>query len=427
MKHTKKTLPTVFFRTIPRVCDPAMPVEEKLRVVVRNTGNMFFEYALAKHIRTDIIINESSQLDELDIGPFRLVMSMSNFLSPHTDLGWLAAKLESSDAEEIVMVGAGAQAQAYYESLVIPEGTRRLIRLISERSQSIGVRGFYTAELLERMGITNVEVIGCPSVFALCTPDFKIVSGREYPHRCAFHATPVGYFRDKIAALVSHGVKYCDAYVAQSEDLLLPVKSSTDAAPEISPFFFHYYNNGQYSPEYLRGWFEKNVRWFFDVDQWVQFLSDFHFVYGTRFHGNVAALLGGIPALNIVLDARTRELCEYLNLPHIHLHAMDKSPSLGKLYDMADFSLFNATFSRKYDVYREFLKKNSLDVVMPPSGLQASVMEDTVKARSLSTLLSDGVACGANQKILLQEYLLRLAPDRTQAECEDAEKSDPKL
>lgn len=427
MNYSEKTLPTVFFRTIPRVCDPAMPVEEKLRVVVRNTGNMFFEYALAKHIRSDVVINESSQLEKLDIGPFRLVMSMSNFLSPHTDLGWLAAKLESSDAENIIMVGAGAQAQAYYENINIPEGTRRLIRLISERSHSIGVRGVYTAELLGQMGITNVEVIGCPSVFAHCTPDFQIVSKPEYPVRCAFHATPVGYFRDKISALVAHGVTHCDAYVAQSEDLLLPGQLSTDSTPEASPFFFHYYNNGQYSPEYLKGWFEKNVRWFFDVDQWVEFLSGFHFVYGTRFHGNVAALLGGTPALNIVLDTRTRELCEYLNLPHIHLHAMDRNPSLGKLYDLADFSLFNATFSRKYDIYREFLKKNNLDVVMPPSGVQASVMEDPVKTRSLSTLLSDGVTCRVNHKMLMQEYLLRLAPDRTQAECEDAERSDPKL
>lgn len=46
---------------------------------------------------------------------------------------------------------------------------------MSERTNTIGVRGAFTAECLDLMGIHNYRIIGCPSMFSadLCTVPFK--------------------------------------------------------------------------------------------------------------------------------------------------------------------------------------------------------------------------------------------------------------
>ena len=69
-----------------------------------------------------------------------------------------------------VIIGLGAQAPSYERKLEIPEGTKRLVKIISERSKTLGVRGYFTASVLEEMGITNITVIGCPSMYWTCNP-----------------------------------------------------------------------------------------------------------------------------------------------------------------------------------------------------------------------------------------------------------------
>lgn len=63
------------------------------------------------------------------------------------------------------MIGAGAQAYEFGGCIALTEGTRCFLGYVAARSVSIGVRGHYTAEVLARLGIRNVDVIGCPSAF----------------------------------------------------------------------------------------------------------------------------------------------------------------------------------------------------------------------------------------------------------------------
>ena len=58
---------------------------------------------------------------------------------------------------------------------------------------------------------------------------------------------------------------------------------------------------------------------FFDIEDWMNYIRNFHFVLGTRFHGTLIALLNGIPSVAFVIDARTREMCELLNIPHVDI------------------------------------------------------------------------------------------------------------
>ena len=52
-----------------------------------------------------------------------------------------------------------------------------------------------------------------------------------------------------------------------------------------------------------------------DPKTWIEELSAYDFAYGTRIHGNIAALLAGTPAVVLAHDSRTLELCRSLRHP----------------------------------------------------------------------------------------------------------------
>jgi hypothetical protein len=64
----------------------------------------------------------------------------------------------------IVCAGVGAQASTATPFDLVPEQLR-LWRSIAERTPSIGARGAFTAEVLARHGITDVDVVGCSTMF----------------------------------------------------------------------------------------------------------------------------------------------------------------------------------------------------------------------------------------------------------------------
>jgi hypothetical protein len=73
-----------------------------------------------------------------------------------------------------VMIGVGSQAPNYDSEIKLQKGTVRFLKIVSERSVSIGARGFFTASWLEKYGIKNVDIIGCPSFFWTCRPTLSV-------------------------------------------------------------------------------------------------------------------------------------------------------------------------------------------------------------------------------------------------------------
>jgi len=400
--------PTDFLRTVPQVRDTTLSTRERLSATVHNTGNYFFEEAVSRHLSQATTVWDIEDVPE----GARLVLSMSNFLSPYTDLGWFAESLEARGVEQIVMIGAGAQADSYAHPVELTAGTRRFVSLLAERSTSIGVRGYFTADVLARHGIQNVDVIGCPSIFLLNDRRFA-VHQKAHPvgrPRTAVHCTPQGYHRDAVAHLLSFAVAHADAYIAQSEPQLLFDEESAESLA----FFLQYYNDGTYPPEVLGDWLRGHVRWYFDFDSWVDAMGAFDFSLGSRFHGNMAAILAGVPALNLVFDSRTRELCEYLNLPYAFLKDFDGRESPAALYAAADYGVFNATFAGKYDAYRAFLETNGLAHRLEGDPVGFDDAGGQVRLANVVELLRSGAVARLTPVQLAGELLRRMQPDRSQ-------------
>ena len=96
---------------------------------------------------------------------------------------------------------------------------------MSERTNTIGVRGAFTAECLDLMGIHNYRIIGCPSMFVNLNGILPSI-GRPTCGKYQITITPGNsYLKTKLLQLGmrsvsgsnSHGLKYLlfSCYVAK--------------------------------------------------------------------------------------------------------------------------------------------------------------------------------------------------------------------
>lgn len=395
--------------------------QERLRLVVGNTGNIFFEEAIKRQlVNVDLLYS----WEEIS-GYETIVLSMANFLSPYTDFRFESQMIERSGVEKVIMIGAGAQADNYGDKVILKPGTERFIRLISERSMAIGVRGLFTAEILNGMGIKNVEVIGCPSAFWGVTTRPSVVRKDILACPCpkvSINSTLTGKYRDSIANLLSFGLRYNADYVAQTERRVIDFASGMHSRDEIM-FEAEYYNNGDYSSQKIRDWLVGSARCFFAIEEWLEYAASRDFFVGSRFHGCMAAIQKGIPALMLVFDSRTRELCEHLNIPFIFLKDFGASEELVQLYEAVDFELFNATIGMKERRYIDFLERNGLEHSFAISnnigGNQYAAGEvigntqyDKIKSMSVAALLQDVYDLRLSANLLHREIMRRITDER---------------
>ena len=89
---------------------------------------------------------------------------------------------------------------------------------------------------------------------------------------------------------------------------------------------------------------EENPRWSprtvmpVNVPSWLEHLAGFDFSYGTRIHGNIAAILAGTPAYVLAHDSRTAELADFHAIPHRTIGKDVASIDAADLYAHADYT-----------------------------------------------------------------------------------------
>ena len=101
---------------------------------------------------------------------------------------------------------------------------------------------------------------------------------------------------------------------------------------------------------------------FFDTQEWDNYLRDFEFSMGMRFHGNVIALQNNMRALTVTSDSRTKELTEFFSLPSISLEEFDENKPLSYYYHKADPTEFLKNYPSRKANFIEFSLKNNLTV-----------------------------------------------------------------
>jgi hypothetical protein len=278
----------------------------------------------------------------------------------------------------VIGIGAQAPADRSFDALAeVEDVTRRFVSAVLDRSASIGVRGEFTRDFLVHLGFPGdaVDVIGCPSLF-LHGPDHRVhqtVDTVGPDSLLGLNLTPevkgIGAFASEQAARHPNLT-----YVGQDQhDLRLLLWGVP-----------HPHVSDPLAPTHLRHplYQQDRMRLFVDTWSWYDFLAQQDFVYGTRFHGNVAALLAGTPAMMLAHDSRTLELAEYHRMPHRLQPHFDESVSVEELHAATDLTAFNEAMPERFGRYAAFLERNGLEHRWQP-GRDASEFDQRLAAVTL--------------------------------------------
>ena len=113
----------------------------------------------------------------------------------------------------------------------------------------------------------------------------------------------------------------------------------------------------------LCNYINRESDFFYSNKEWLDGIKGCNFSIGSRFHGNVMGLRAGFKSLFLTTDSRTKEMVSFFNLPHMSIKEFSEEKNMDYYYDKADYSEFNKKYSKIFDGFTDFLRKNGMDVV----------------------------------------------------------------
>lgn len=109
-------------------------------------------------------------------------------------------------------------------------------------------------------------------------------------------------------------------------------------------------------------------RYFYCAKDWIKSLKQDDFSMGSRFHGNIAAILAGIPTLMVNVDNRMKGMNEFYGIPSIDIHDFDIEKPIEYYRELADYSRFNKRYAAAYDNFVDYCEKNGVRLRYPDKG-----------------------------------------------------------
>jgi hypothetical protein len=340
-----------------------LPVKEMLSYAGMNTGNMVFVDSLKKQIKFQkevwfdtVSINELSE-KSIGILPCANMINVNDTFLDDTYL----LKKNKKITFPITLVGLGAQSTVELNTpkklmSAMPIQRINAIKSLCNQVFSIGIRGEFTAECLEIIGVKNFRIIGCPSLY-LYEDKFKEL---KLPSIKKSVFNTANYVIDEYK-LLNLGIKNNLLWIMQTmSEMPKTVFENCELTGELVQKRFPGFNG---SLNELEVYMRKNGRMFFSMLEWYDFMrnEDFSFSFGGRFHGNVVALRSGIPALWITHDSRTKELIELFNLPSINSSKLQDINTVEDLVQYCTYHDFYKTYPKMFNEYKKFLDENNIN------------------------------------------------------------------
>jgi hypothetical protein len=236
----------------------------------------------------------------------------------------------------ILVAGLGANSFNGYDSCFhkkLDDELIEFLRFLSEHCVSIGLRGYFTQEVLHNLGIDNTCVIGCPSYYE--TGRGRTLIKPNYSKKLRVGtSTGVGLF--------GKGPVYLQD---KQEERIIKAMCFEGNLPQ--------------KFDQLKLLSNNSYRFFASISQWKEDIRNgMDFYVGARVHGSMVAINSGVPTVVVNSDSRSKEMCEYMNIPyHPELvGCMD----VRKILDVCDYEKMNAKYNEKLDLYIEFLTSNGI-------------------------------------------------------------------
>lgn len=258
----------------------------------------------------------------------------------------------------VYVIACGVQCKSYDEldSLVdsIKGPATKFIKSVYNTGGEFALRGYFTAEFFGKLGFKNAVVTGCPSIYQMGR-DLKI-SNKKVTEK-EFKSTINGTFKLP--------VKYKD--IKLSDFICQDVYGKMLYDPEyfvVNPFtlkrILKLTKRGDY--DFVEALANNRIKLFADTQQWMSYFlyENIKFSFGSRIHGSIMPILSGVPSLCYTMDARTREMAEFFDIPSVKPSSNPSKKSMYEWYCETDYSKFNANFSKRFDDFEKFLQKCGL-------------------------------------------------------------------
>jgi len=323
-------------------------IEDKFTWVGLNSGNLIFDHALKNLLDAELI--PIDKRDDYNINNYKsLVTTAFIWILPNDSriVDWHKYLLAYAKDKPLIPISVGLQCHIYSPEFKIHSDTVTVLTQMAERCV-LGVRGYYAAEILNKHGIKNINVIGCPSLYLSGNRNFTIKNITN-------PKTGSSNFRAFHGKLKNHELKFLK-YCAD-KNLSFIEQNKVTLTKEMCGFKDY---------AILKEWLDCNTNIFFSAAEWIEYYRAYNFNIGYRFHANVAALHAGVPSLFFAVDSRVSEMCEFFKLPIIKPEDFDNRKDLKHYASLADYSDFNKNFSKAFNTFVDFCNTNSLRLLHSP-------------------------------------------------------------
>ena len=214
----------------------------------------------------------------------------------------------------------------------------------------LGLRGYYTKEVLDCVSSNTAVVTGCPSLFQ---------NGRNLK----ISKEKVEYYDFKS---IINGNDFLKKGILNKQSIFIDQDCFSD-------FFYNteIYRNDiekilyslldKYGFQKSSLLINNKIQLFMDVPEWGDYIksNSFNFSFGSRIHGNIISILNGIPALIYPIDSRTKEMAEYYCIPTTNIKPKNQK-KLYELYLETSYGKFNNNFPKIYDKFNKFVVEHGL-------------------------------------------------------------------
>jgi hypothetical protein len=346
--------------------------EQLVALLGHNTGNVAFQQVLPRHIQGHLEYRAWSDAPD----PIReqfdlLVVPEASVMADGKDFGWKADFVEHVDLP-VVVIGVGFQDGMGGRDPNPPIGTMRYLRALAARTTLLGARGERSAAILQRLGIRNTLVTGCPSLFWNEDPFLgQVIEKRLAETPSGMKPLVVEGPRKRALAGV-HGrlrnwvLRRSGSWVVQSGEGL---RRAIDGEPLYVPWHSLV---GRALIARQRSMI--TATYFVRAVDWIAQAARYDVCVAPRIHGSLLATQAGTPAICIAHDGRTLELATTCALSIAKPGDVMRSRSLERLVRNLGFD------GRAFDSRRHELAE-AYGRVLREAGLQPADFLTSIASR----------------------------------------------
>lgn len=298
-----------------------------------NTGNYAFRHGLSS--LTDLsdfeVLSYGDVRASLTSGPPSIALvSCANWLSATQDYeksnAVRASIIESIDAP-VIPFGLGAQAKHGDSDLSLGPNTIRLAHVLASKCQELSVRDEFTANVLDKVGVKNTCITGCPSNFINLDSDLgarvveRSISGMSRFQGWKLVRSHISEYSGghELSGRVVQTIleilhRSCSFYVLQSPTLMPLILGESQVIPG------DYRSNAPVDlreSDTLFAVLRRTMLHFSSIEGWLDFSRTCDIAFGMRIHGNMLPMQAGVPSIVIGHDSRTTGLSDLMGVPTI--------------------------------------------------------------------------------------------------------------